>query len=355
MPELYGRRYSRAELLERVGRLEQISGIEPCVLAGGLAEGVRALHVRSGSGLAFTVLPDRCLDIPMITFNGRPLCWYSRNGIVGPQFCEPGGNGFLRSFTGGLLTTCGLRNFGPPCRVDGEDFPMHGRIGSLPASDVAWGAAWDGDECTFWIEGSVRESSVFGEDLTLHRRIQTRLGGTSLRIENVVRNEGWRAEGHMILFHMNVSFACLSPHSLLLVDPLSVDPRDDEARKGLAEYNRFTDPQPGFQEQVFTLDLKPDAAGYTAAALVNPALDNGLGLRIRWPKEQLPWMVEWRMLGQGEYVVGLEPVNCPTIQGRAEAVKRGTLPTLQPGEERHYDIDVDVLVGCDSWQGATVG
>jgi hypothetical protein len=232
---------------------------------------------------------------------------------------------------------------------------MHGRIGSLPASDAAWGADWDGDECTFWIEGSVRESSVFGEDLTLHRRIQTRLGGTSLRIENVVRNEGWRAEGHMILFHMNLAFACLSPHSLLLVDPLSVDPRDDEARKGLAEYNRFTDPQPGFQEQVFTLDLNPDAAGYTAAALVNPALDNGLGLRIRWPKEQLPWMVEWRMLGQGEYVVGLEPVNCPTIQGRAEAVKRGTLPTLQPGEERHYDIDVDVLVGRESWQGAPVG
>ena len=355
MPELYGRRYSRAELLERVGRLEQIGGIEPCVLAGGLAAGVRALHVRSGSGLAFTVLPDRCLDIPMITFNGRPLCWYSRNGIVGPQFCELGGNGFLRSFTGGLLATCGLRNFGPPCHVDGEDFPMHGRIGSLPASDVAWGADWDGDECTFWIEGTVRESRVFGEDLTLHRRIQTRLGGTSLRIENVVRNEGWREEGHMILFHINLAFACLSPDSLLLVDPLSVDPRDDEARKGLAEYNRFTDPQPGFQEQVFTLDLKPDAAGYTTAALVNPALDNGLGLRIRWPKEQLPWMVEWRMLGQGEYVVGLEPVNCPTIQGRAEAVKRGTLPTLQPGQERHYDIDVDVLVSRESWQGATVG
>src|SRR5438034_10050442 len=36
MPELYGRRYRRAELLERVGRLDQIGGIEPCVLAGGL-------------------------------------------------------------------------------------------------------------------------------------------------------------------------------------------------------------------------------------------------------------------------------------------------------------------------------
>jgi len=346
MPELYGRRYSRAELLERVGRLEQIGGIEPCVLAGGLAEGVRALHVRSGSGLAFTVLPDRCLDIPLITFNGRPLCWHARNGIVGPQFYEPGGSGFLRSFTGGLLTTCGLRNFGPACHVDGEDFPMHGRVGSLPASDVGWGADWDGDECTFWIAGTVRESRVFGEDLTLHRRIETRLGGIGLRIENVVRNEGWRAEGHMILFHMN-------PGVPLLDD--GVQPRDEDAHKGLDVYDRFVAPQADFHEQVFVLDLCPDAAGYTAASLVNPALDNGLGLRIRWPKEQLPWMIEWRMLGQGEYVVGLEPANCPTIQGRAEAVKGGTLPTLQPGEARHYDIDVDVLVGRESWQGETRG
>jgi hypothetical protein len=128
-------------------------------------------------------------------------------------------------------------------------------------------------------------------------------------------------------------------------------PRDEEAQKGLAEYNRFAAPQPGFREQVFTLDLNPDAQGYTSAALVNPTLDNGLGLRLRWPKEQLPWMVEWRMLGQGEYVVGLEPVNCPTITGRANAVKEGTLPILQPGEECHYDIDVDVLVGRDSWGG----
>jgi hypothetical protein len=28
--------------------------------------------------------------------------------------------------------------------------------------------------------------------------------------------------------------------------------------------------------------------------------------------------------------------------------------TLQPGEERRYDIDVDVLVGREKWQDATV-
>ena len=351
MVDLYGRTFSRAELLERVGRIEQLGGIEPCILSDGPARDMRALRVTTGAGLEFTVLPDRCLDIPRLSYSGRALCWFSRNGMVGPQYYHPEGDGFLRSFTGGLLTTCGLRNFGPPCQVADESFTMHGRIGNLPASEVAWGTTWQGDECVLWIEGVVRESRVFGEDMTLRRRIETRLGSNTLRIENVVRNEGWRAEGHMIMFHMNPGFPLLDEGARLLVDALEVRPRDDEARKGLAEYDRFTAPRAGFKEQVFVLDLKPDSRGYTSATVVNERLDGGLGLRLRFRKDQLPWMMEWRQLGQGTYVLGMEPANCPTIEGRAEAVEQGTLPMLQAGEERRYDIEVTALAGRASWEG----
>ncbi len=343
MAYIFGQHYTRDQLMQRVGRLEQIARIEPCVLTGGHAKGTRAFHVTTGGGLAFTVAADRCLDIPHVSYNGIPLCWYNNAGVVAPQFYEPEGNGFLRSFFGGLLTTCGLRNFGSRVEVDGETFPMHGRIGNLPASEVSWGTAWQGDDCTFWIEGVIRESRLFGEDLTLRRRIEAPLGGTGLRILNTVRNEGYRPEGHMILFHMNPGFPLLDDGARLMVDPLDVHPRDAEAQKGLAVYDRFTGPQSGFAEQVFILDLRPDDAGYTTATLVNERLAGGLALRLRFPKAHLPYLAEWRMLGQGAYVLGLEPANCPTIEGRAEAVKRGTLPVLQPGEERHYDIDVDVL------------
>jgi hypothetical protein len=223
--------------------------------------------------------------------------------------------------------------------------PLHGRIGNLPAESVTWGTTWDGDDCRFWIEGWVRESAVFGECLTLQRRIETRLGGTSLRITNTVRNEGWNQQGHMILFHMNVGFPLLDDGARLLVNPIDVRPRDEEAQKGLAVYDRFVAPQADFHEQVFILDLRADSEGYTSAAVVNTQLDGGLGLRLRFRKAQLPWMMEWRQLGQGTYVVGLEPANCPTIEGRAEAEKRGTLPLLAPGEARQYEIDVAVLRG----------
>jgi hypothetical protein len=178
--------------------------------------------------------------------------------------------------------------------------------------------------------------------MTLHRRITTRLGSASLRIENTVRNDGWRKEGHMILFHMNASFPLLDDGACLLVDPLNVHPRDAEAEKGLDVYDRFIAPQPDFHEQVFTLDLRPDAQGYTTASIINERSDVGHGLHIRFRKDQLPWMMEWRQMGQGTYAVGLEPANCPTIEGRAVAEQRGTLPFLSPGEERHYDLDVTV-------------
>lgn len=343
MATLFGRNYTRAEIAARVGRLEQVVGVESSTLNDGLAAGVRALRVETGGGLSFTVLPDRCLDIAHLSWNGQPLCWLNAPGIVAPAFYEPEGSGFLRSFFGGLLTTCGLRNFGPPCTVDGEDFPMHGRVGNLPASAVAWGADWQGDDCTFWIEGTVRESRLFGENLALHRRITTELGGSGLRITTTVRNEGDRPEGHMILFHMNLGWPLLDDGARLEIEPLSVIPRDADAMAGLADHDRFTGPRSGFKEEVFTLDLKPDDAGMARATLWNDNLSGGLGLRLSMRKDELPCMFEWRQLGVGAYVLGLEPANCPTIMGRADAAKEGTLPILAPGEERQYQIDVDIV------------
>jgi hypothetical protein len=39
----------------------------------------------------------------------------------------------------------------------------------------------------------------------------------------------------------------------------------------------------------------------------------------------------------------MEPANCPTIEGRVDAGKRGTLPFLEPGEARTYDLEFTVL------------
>ena len=56
------------------------------------------------------------------------------------------------------------------------------------------------------------------------------------------------------------------------------------------------------------------------------------------------------MLGHGTYVMGIEPANCPTIEGRVEAGKRGTLPFLEAGESRANDLEFEVLTAADEFE-----
>ena len=45
------------------------------------------------------------------------------------------------------------------------------------------------------------------------------------------------------------------------------------------------------------------------------------------------------MLGQGAYVLGIEPANCH-VEGRARERERGTLEFLQPGEKRNFYLEL---------------
>ena len=54
---------SRAVIASRVGSISQIGGLRRYRLCGGLADGVEAVDVRTGSGLCYTVLPGRGMDI----------------------------------------------------------------------------------------------------------------------------------------------------------------------------------------------------------------------------------------------------------------------------------------------------
>ncbi|MEO0565240.1 MAG: DUF4432 family protein, partial [Chloroflexota bacterium] len=76
------------------------------------------------------------------------------------------------------------------------------------------------------------------------------------------------------------------------------------------------------------------------ARLLNPSL--GISLTIRWTHDTLPHMFQWKMTGQGAYVLGIEPANSTAIEGRAVARERDDLPHLQPGESREYALSFEV-------------
>ncbi len=350
MPELWGRKYGRGELLRRVGRLEQVAGVRLVTLGDGVERGVRVLEFRTGSGFAFDVVVDRGFDIGRCELGGRALGWQSRAGFAGPWYHEPEGLGFLRSFGGGLLTTCGLdhalfmaedtaEQYHYPPKAT-ETFGLHGRISNRPARLVGYGERWDGDECLLYAEGEVLQAAVFGEQLLLRRRIEARVGSSGLTIHDEVENVGFDPTPHMLLYHINAGFPATDEGSELLVPATAVEARGEYA---VAGYRTLAAPAPAFREQVFEHSLVPEAGGTVPVAVVNREL--GFGLYEVFRLDQLPHHFAWRMLGEGSYVVGIEPCTNRTA-GRLDARERGELIVLEPGETRAYDLELGALDGA---------
>lgn len=345
--EVWGRRMSRADLLARLGRVEQAAGVRMVVLADGPGRGVRILEFATASGLTFDVVVDRGFDLGRCSYRGIPLAWISPVGVVGPWYRELQGLGFLRTFGGGFMTTAGLdhtifatedtaEHFNYPPKPT-ESYPLHGRLSTLPARVIGCGERWDGDSCVLWAEAEVEQAAVFGEHLVLRRRIE--VGADSLRIviSDVVENRGYAPTPHMLLYHVNVGYPVVDEGSAMVGAVASVTPRGDHP---VAGYDLFTAPRPEFVEEVFEQTLRPDDEGLASVAIVNPRLQ--LGVYQRWQLDRLPYHFVWRMLGVRHYVVGLEP-STNRADGRLAARSRGELLILQPGQSRDYELELGVL------------
>jgi hypothetical protein len=333
---------TRRELLRRIGRLEQVAGIEPFVFDDGPARGVRAFRFRTGGGLSFDVIPDRGMDLSFAEHRGMPLAWLSPNGVVAPSFYEPEGEGWLRSFPGGLLVTCGLRNVGPPGEREGEALGLHGRASHIPASRVSYDAVWDDVGCILEARGQIREARVFGPNLVLRRRVFARVGESRLWIEDEIENEGFEPEPLMVLYHINLGWPLLDETSRLIGPGRAgepPEPRDEVAQSGLEAWDRFAAPTPGFKERVFYHRPTAGLDGLAEARVENPAL--GLIFSVRFHPEELPEFVQWTTTGEGIYVLGLEPATC-RVEGSAAEEAAGRVVRLEPGEMRLHRLEIEV-------------
>ena len=57
MARLFGKNFTRKELLDRVGDISQLGGARQSKLVGGMEDGVDVVEFRTGSGLNFTAVP----------------------------------------------------------------------------------------------------------------------------------------------------------------------------------------------------------------------------------------------------------------------------------------------------------
>ena len=344
MPAIFERVIGKDELRRLVGDVSQVAGVSLVELADGRVRGMRAADVYSGSGLRFQVLLDRGLDIGAADFCGRPLAWL-HPALGSPALYEPGGLGWLRTFGGGLVTTCGLTHYGGP-DPEGEGHGLHGRASHLPAEGVSTRQEWRGEDYVLEVAGRTRQSRLFGENLRLERRIGSSLAATSLTIEDTLTNEGFRPAPLAVLYHCNFGFPVVSPDSELLVADRALRARDATAEAGLAEHRRFGPPQAGFAEQVFFHHPRQDAEGLACAAIVNRAL--GFGAFLRWRAGELPVLAHWKMTGEGEYVCGLEPSTHEMRPTRVQMREEGLLREIAPGESVSFRLEIGCLADAEA-------
>jgi len=351
MTKLFGSEWTKADLMRRVGDISQIAGVQRSFLTEGNEKGVEVIEFRTGAGLTFTVVPSRAMDIAAADYRGTPLVWRSGSGIVAPEFYDGVGTGWRKSFFGGLLTTCGLGNVGTPNEDDGEVLGHHGRIANQPAKRVHADGRWEGNQFVMSAQGQMRDTNPRRYDFSVTRNVTAKMGENRLFISDIVENVGPTDSPFMYLYHINIGFPVLDDGSELLVPVHKSTPRDAVAEPGMHERFRFHAPVAGYQEQVFYHDVIEDDNRHVWVALVNKRFGDGkgIGVYVRYHKSQFPNLVEWKMMSEGVYVVGIEPANCH-VEGRARERERGTLQFLEVGGRRHFETEIGVLTNQDEIQ-----
>jgi len=334
---LWGKEYTRRELESLTGDLRQIADIELSNRADGPEAGVRQALVRTGGGLEFPVILDRGLDLGHATYKGIPLTWYSPAGVTHPHRFELQGAGWLRTFPGGLLSLCGLTNVGPATsdRFTGEEVGLHGRASSLQARQVSTESLWRGEEWTLQLKGTVQDAALFRHRLSLRRTLEIVPGVPGFKLTDRIRNFGSVPAPLMLLYHCNFGWPFVGPQTRFVSPAADVVPRDEAAAPGLGRWREFSAPQPGFREQVFFHRLPRQRQ--VTATVENPELR--IAVDLKFDTSQLDHLTQWKQSGAGDYVLGIEPGNCPPV-GQEEAEAQGELPLLPAGEERSFSLEI---------------
>ena len=315
-----------------IGHDSQIYGVEEHRLVGGKGDGMRLLEANNGKGLMLSVSADRALDIARLRFRGINMSYFSPVGYVAPAYYDSIGTNWLHSFTAGFLTTCGLEAVGSPCTDEGEVLPLHGSLANRPCEQVYW--TEESDELV--LHGTVKDETIFGRKLRLHREIHISLRENRFRIHDVIENTGDRVEPLEILYHMNMGYPLLDEDSIVMIPSCEVRPRNEHAAEDMENCLTMEKPTPGYEERCY-YHFFPDRNG--SASIYQPKLK--MGLSITYDAEALDGFVEWKMMGVRDYVLGLECGNC-LPDGRDVMRRTGMLKFLAPGERKEYTVTVSL-------------
>ena len=338
---------SKRDLLRHTGRINQIAGITHMTYTDGMARGIPAVQVKNGSGLSFTVLEGRNMDLYDLDYKGINLAFFYKNGLTAPERVFHTPNEFLGQGSGGMLFTSGLQNSGPENVAEGLFQPLHGRIGAMGADNLSTRAFFDDqDHYRLEVSGKTHESRLFQHNLTLTRTISTELNANNFTLQDQIENETCRDSNYSILYHINFGYPFLDEGTEIVVPNRTTSmARSDWSKQFFDDRFHMTVPIDNFDEHIYFHDLPADENGRCFVLVKNTRLN--LAVELSFEKSVLPYLIEWKSMGSGDYALGIMP-SSTLLRGRHDELEVNGMSNIAAFSKVETGLIFTVIEGSDA-------
>ncbi len=285
---------------------KQVVSAYDVVFESGKEKGKQGILVNVGV-LEVLFNKTNALDVVWVKYEGNNVSFLSKNGL-NSNIGE-----FADKFEGGFLYTCGTDNVSS-C-VNGK--PVHGSLHYSPAEKVCVTLSDDSAE----IFGIVRQTALFGENLTIKRRFTVK--ENEITICDTVCNEAYTEAKYVLLYHTNFGYPFLNENLKLEIPFVKSEGLTDYAKSRADKQLQITEPIDGGDEEVFYNTLEKGEVTLT---------NDDLKIRIKviYDVEDFPVLLQWKSMISGDYALGIEPSFT-----RFDDFK---MRTLSPGDKRQYKI-----------------
>lgn len=269
----------------KVGNTKQIISAYNLELKDGAGYGKQCVLVNNG-GLEVMFNADNALDIAWAKFNGVNLSFLSKNGI------NSNNAPFAERFEGGFLYTCGLDN------VSGceSDKPIHGSLHSKKAESVRYEIFDD----KVIVCGTIKNTVLFGQNLTLNREFT--IYCDKIEINDTIINEGFSDAEYVLLYHINFGYPLLDSCAKIEFDEVETIPAHKWSGSAIKDCKIVTEPLDEGTEDLFYHILKDGKV-----SISNP--EQNIKCQMEYDTNKFPFLLEWKNLFSGDYVIGLEPAT----------------------------------------------
>lgn len=313
-------------------------------LHGGRQEGVSLIEIDNGA-MKMTVIANRGMNVLEAVAGDVRLGWDSPvDEVVNPAFIElngRGGLGWLEGFNE-LVTRCGYEWVGHPGEDNGELLTLHGRAANIPASRVVLQID-EKPPYAIRLRGELKEKAFKKVDFSIMTELTTEPGRRGFSLHDTLTNKGDYAKEYQALYHSNFGTPLLEEGARFVAPIKQVSPFNAKAADELGEWQTYRAPTADYDETVFNIVPFADEQGETLTMLHNRNAE--LGVTVGFNTRELPVFSLWKNTDtekQG-YVTGLEPGTSYSYN-RAYQRPLGLVPTVKPGEQKHFHVSYELLV-----------